>query len=109
MKHRIMPNGNLEITVDASERRTLRKRRRTDSDAFGTDETMLELFGSWIANSEFQWCQPEDIGALTAAPILCTYDGRDHIADAWGFMDYQLRSPQDDLLDTGRCEFQHAK
>ncbi len=108
MNHRIMENGNLKITVDAAERAALRELQAEDPDGYGRNQVMYYLFEPLLCNSELSWCDPEEIGALTDAPILCTRDENDNPTEAWGFMDYQLRSPQDDLLETGRAVFQHG-
>ena len=102
---------------------------------FGSDDFMFEVFERLIANSELDWAQPEYIGALTSAPILviwgeerpvtpgegpdyhyicgCWHD-RDGVlktwtrdpVQAWGFMNYGIRSPQEDLFNDGFVVFQ---
>ncbi len=58
--------------------------------------------------------QPEDIGALTDAPILAEVlevdeDGKPvEIARVWWFPQYELRNPWEDLARTGRVEFTEA-
>jgi hypothetical protein len=128
-------NGDLKIILDEGSRQELAALNHRDPDRFGCDCTMYEVFEHLLANSEFDWAQPEDIGALTDAPMLGTfgeaiavpldsenYCGRiagqwpdaDGVLRKWcepvlqvhGFMDYQLRSPQEDLLSDGFCVFQ---
>lgn len=130
----ILPNGDLKISADGEERARLRQRHDEAPDSFGSNDTLYEMFEPLIANSEYDWVAPEHIGALTAAPILgiygepiavpnggAGYDGRlagtweddqgllrdwiEPVQQAWGFMDYALRSPQDDLLEQGYSIF----
>lgn len=84
---------------------------------------------SLIANSELDWIRPEEIAALTSAPILgfrgdetelpedidslnvyitSSHDGKTYYApvtSAWGFMDYQVRSFLKELRDKGKAVF----
>jgi hypothetical protein len=106
---------------------------------FGSDDFMGEVFARLIANSELDWSRPEYIGALTDAPILVVYgndrplkEGEDpayHLiigrwpdpADgllktwtrdpvlAWGFMNYQIRCPQEDLFNDDFVIFQSGQ
>ena len=58
-----------------------------------------------ICNSELDWVAPEDIGALTSAPILGIRNPAGEVDAAWGFMDYAVRSFVDDLINTGKAIF----
>lgn len=82
-----------------------------------------------ICNSDLEWIQPKEIGALTSAPILgfrgeeaelpadvnpsyvrvtSHIDGKtfhEPVTAAWAFMDYQLRSFLKELRDKGRAVF----
>lgn len=107
MQAKIKKNGNLVITCTMEEQKELRRMQEEDPDAFKTNWTMDQVFESLIANSEYQWIAPETIGALTDAPIL----GIDHESadvDAWGFMDYAITSPQEELLKHRKCIFQNG-
>ena len=64
---------------------------------FGSDDVMHEFFEDFIANTEWEWLSPEDIGALTDAPILGIKDENDKVIEAYGFMDYAVRSLMSDL------------
>jgi hypothetical protein len=94
-----------------------------------TTEAEREALEQMIANSELKWIRPEEIGALTDAPILGLREqarelpkGKDPmyvhyvghwddknwyepVSAAWGFMDYQVRSFLTDLLNTGKAVF----
>lgn len=95
-----------------------------------TSRAEYEALESLICNSELEWIRPEEIGALTDAPILgirgdarkvpkrCKYPEHLHITSgdgkhtyyqpvtaAWGFMDYQVRSFLTDLRDKGKAVF----
>lgn len=105
MTYKILPNGNLRIDADQIE---MQAAREDLGDDFGRDGAMYDAFESLIGNSELDWGGPEEIGALTDAPILVIRGEDGGVEKAWGFMDYALRSPQDDLADQGYCIFQHG-
>lgn len=91
------------------------------------DKAMYELFEDLVANSELTWLNPCDTGDLTEAPMLGIlgdesiedvgpfgamhvgrWDGKDQyqpILQRWGYMEYAVRSPLEDLLETGECVF----
>lgn len=75
------------------------------SDAFSSDHNLFETFEWLTGNSEYEFVLPEETGDLTSAPLLGVRDEEGKIVQRWGFMDYQLRSPQDDLADAGKCQF----
>ncbi len=96
-------------------------------------EAMYTAFERLICNSELQWTDPEVHGDLTDAPILGIWGnerwvashrsgdgtvcvGADHtrevdpvqvvsVVERWGYMNYAVRDPVQDLVDTGRVEF----
>jgi hypothetical protein len=65
---------------------------------------------SLVCNSDLEWIQPHEIGALTDAPILGIVERDDHgtitrVIHAWGFEPYALRSFVSDLIDDGKATF----
>ncbi len=98
----------LILSVDAETQAALHNLRaelNTDgSDAFSSDNNLHEIFEWLTCNSEIEFVYPEETGDLTSAPLLGIRDEHGNIANRWGFMDYQLLSPQDELADFGRCE-----
>jgi hypothetical protein len=99
-------NGrNLVITVDSEDQKILRKIRDEAPDEFRSDNTLYECFEELICNSELQWVDPADTGDLTSAPMLGVLDESEEIVERWAFMDYQVRSPLEDLADSGRVVF----
>lgn len=125
MTYKILPNGNLRIEADQVE---MQAAKADLGDDFGSDRAMYDAFESLIGSSDLDWIRPEEIGALTDAPILGIrgedkplpeghaygyVTGRSEgvtyyapVLKAWAFMDYALRSPQDDLAEQGYCVFQ---
>jgi len=94
----------LILTVDEEERTELRAMREEDPDAFQTDATMYDALDDLVCNSDIDWGRAEEIGALTDAPILVVReDGK--IVEAYAFMDYQIKSVQDALVETGKAFF----
>jgi hypothetical protein len=51
------------------------------------------------------WIRPEEIDALTSAPILGFRDENENVVRVWGFMDYAVRSFLQDLVETGKAVF----
>jgi len=86
-----------------------------------SDAALHEFLEPLVANSELEWVSPEETGDLTAAPMLgvraSEQDRKDYtdeqdrkhyrppIIERWAYMDYQIRSPLEDLRDTGRVVF----
>ena len=137
MRHQILANGNLEIRIDEREQARLKMCREENPDGWDSNRAMYDELEPLTANSDLDWVRPEWIGALTDAPILGTFgetrevteaDGDyyrlagqwenaagelvrwlDPIEAVWWFEPYAVRSPQDDLADTGRCVFKKAQ
>jgi hypothetical protein len=106
--HNITPNGNLEITVDEELQKELQE---MDDGEIQADTTLHDVFEPLLSNSELTWTNPEDIGALTDAPILSDVmidDDEDVPEDAhfWYYDNYALRSPLEDLARDGKTVFQ---
>lgn len=61
----VLPDGNLKLmATDAA-----REEAYWFQD-LPEDEALWELTEGIICNSEFEWIQPEEIGALTSSPII---------------------------------------
>jgi len=129
MKAHLLHNGNLKITVDAEERKLLRQTRHEDPDHFQSDVFMHDWFEGFIGNSEYDWARPEYCGALTDAPMLAIFGEETQVPEGvdtsmiahtgywegshwynpvekcWGFMDYQVISVQEQLLEHGYAVF----
>ncbi len=114
MHTQIEPNGNLTFimpagTVDDIE--NLMARHGGNDEAFLVD--LLDTFG-FSGNAQFTSILPEDVGALTCAPMLS--DDVDYLedgsravrGDVWWYPDYQLRHFGEVLLRDGRVTFTKA-
>jgi hypothetical protein len=128
------PHGNLVLSVTPEEREHIRE-MVADHGCDYCRNCECDALEPLIANSELEWVRPEEIAALTDAPILGirgdetpvpdNCDTRDlHIVgrwenrktgklttfyepveNAWGYMDYQVRSFLQDLIETGTATF----
>ncbi len=105
MKAHITHDGDLKITVDSEERKLLRQSKHEEPDKFDSDNFMHELFEGFIGNSEYDWVEPEHCGALTSAPLIGVYGEEIQVEKVWGFMDYQIVSVQEQLLQCGYAVF----
>lgn len=114
-----LPDGDLLLKVNPASQKELQELRdelnEDGSDRFSSDNTLGDIFENLFGNSDLQWIYPEEIGALTAAPIIgikeLVHGGllgeeAERIVGAWGFMDYQVRALQDDLLTKGVARLQ---
>jgi hypothetical protein len=93
----------------------------------GQDDAEIEALDHLTSNSELQWIDPADTGALTDAPILGILGDESHrehgpfgnvpcgkdadgalyqpILERWGFEPYQVRSFITDLIVDGKAVF----
>ena len=77
-------DNSLIITLDIEDigikvLREIKENCSDDFDDFSSDSVMYDFFEEFIANSEWEWIAPEEIGALTSAPILGIRDEEDKI------------------------------
>ena len=111
MTHKILANGNLEISVDIPEQQSL-KFEQENNPSFPSDDFMYDLLEPLTCNSELEWIQPEEISALTSAPILGTRNdigtSQDNVDKVWWFPNYAVRNVQQDLADYGVAIFQRV-
>jgi hypothetical protein len=113
MKYYLDQNKNLVITADDEDRaelQALKNQCEEDDENFVSDRVMEDILEPLLCNSELEWSRPELIGALTSAPILAISGSEDEndeapILKAWGYMDYQIRAVQEDLLEYGKAVF----
>jgi hypothetical protein len=100
--------SRLTFRVNAGEQKELR-----ELPDIQTNQAMYDWFESIIANSDLIGIDPSDTGDLTSAPMLGLVkhyeNGAERILERWAFMDYQLRSPLEDLRDKGICVFVGGK
>jgi len=76
----------------------------------GSDEVFCELLEDFFQNG-WSWVLPEQVGALTSAPIVSdeiSYDDNgdiDHIGVIWWFPEYETRCPVRELIENGEVVF----
>ena len=84
-----------------------------DGESIDSDEFMYDLLEYHTCNG-WDWVRPEEIGALTAAPIISDNVERDdhghisNISSVYAFMAYQVRSVAGDLLKYGYADWVYA-
>jgi len=99
---------NLVITADADDQKHLRAQWEEEvagDDSIGHDAFMYDQLGDLLANSEYDWVNPEECGDLTSAPMLGIREEDGSVIKRWAFMDYQVRCVMEDLMDKGQCIF----
>lgn len=102
-------NGNLMISLTPEGRAAVEaaaeQGQNTDSTHF-----IHDLF-EWQVCNGWEWIAPEEIGALTDAPILSDSADRDEqgrltkIGKVYWFPNYQIESAVQTLYDTGTVTF----
>lgn len=107
----ILPNGDLKITANNEARRMIADGARSYG-YNGAEQVVGELL-----HELYEFVRPEDIGALTDAPILCgsddcyyADDGEFTLHDAgnvpvYWFPDYCIRDPWEELRSKGYVIF----
>lgn len=93
----------LTLTVDKEEQQRLGQLHKELGDHFHSDRAYMNWFENFIANSEFYWSCGEI--PLTSCPCLVRRDEDYNITEAFGFMDYQVRSILQDLQEYGKVFF----
>ncbi len=105
------PNGDLIIAI--SDQNELQEIKDAIAGGDTSDDAMYDVFEHLIANG-YSWVAPEQIGALTDAPILTDSpsldDGSiDPQGKIWWYPQYETRSPLEDIAETGKTTFTLAK
>ncbi len=130
MKYEINPAGD-RLTVSIDEEEVAELKEKIEEHEFpDSDDFMYDVFEPLVCNSELTWISPEYTGDITDAPMLGILgepqpgkegDGRhcgvwddangvtqawyEPVLKRWAFMDYQVRSPIQDLVKHGKVVF----
>lgn len=105
MNYEIIDRG-LRVTITDEEQQELKD---LSEEEISFDSTMYDLFDELTSNG-LMWVLPEDIGALTDAPMLSEASLDDDGtfpsgAVVYWYPNYQVRSPLHDLRDYGSVVF----
>jgi hypothetical protein len=115
MKFTITDAGNLLISTEAGDAEMLAdlySKNGEDDLAFMAD--LLEETG-WQPNGQLMAVNPEDIGALTEAPILTDDrtiedDGSTTVhGKVWWYPNYMVKNFATEMINTGKTEFTSAE
>lgn len=126
MKYQITKHA-LVMKIDGEERIALAAVHAIKPDEFDTEAFMTDLLEQMVTNDCFMWIGSEVTHDLTEAPMLALLGdeeesatggpglylvGRPHDAEhdhyqpvlfRWAFMNYQITTPQKDLLEKGEA------
>ena len=105
--------NTLTITATRDERRELKRRIKAIAKQQGwsidgaTCQEEYNVLDEITFDGELETIRPEDIGALTSAPILGVRNGPgdNKVSHAWAFKEYAVRSFVEDLIETGKAVF----
>ncbi len=85
MQIEILPNGNLKMFANnPTDRDLINQIIRQDGDTYKGEARFIEEF-----LPAYYQVKPEDVGALTDAPLIGKEEGKG--LEVWGFMDYQVK------------------
>ncbi len=78
--------------------------------AGNTQNALIDLLEHIIANSDIDWIRPEEIGAMTDAPIFGHIDRNDQgevvsVGDVWWYPNYMVSDPIEVLAERGTITF----
>jgi hypothetical protein len=114
MDYNILPNGNLEITCNRNDKPGLRDMlAKTHNDGILLAE-LLESTG-WQPNGRLHQISPEDVAALTDAPMLTddmTVEDDATVTvhgQVYWYPNYMVTNFMEELLNEGRTIFQRAE
>ena len=93
----IKTKNGLKITIDNTDKKFLSEIKEDNHNRLCTRTSEIEFFEPHLCNSDYEWINPEDIAALTSAPILGIKDENDEVIEAYGYMDYQVYSMLEEL------------
>lgn len=117
MKYEISDDkAKLTLIADECDLEALRQMKAEPQyeNQFDCDLWLCDFLEPLLCNSELEWIEPHETGDLTDAPMIGIYQGDDELPEAfdgrrvhsrWAFMDYQVISVQQRLLDTGKAVF----
>jgi hypothetical protein len=105
-------SGRLRIVLTPNGRQEL-QRRLDNGDNIDAEATLYDLLEDHLCNG-WEWILPEELGALTSAPILsddCRRDDQGRLIEVrpvFWFPSYQILSPVNQLLNAGHVDFDRA-
>lgn len=106
-----LENGSiLEIRADAEDKARIQAimdngTDNGDSDILCRTATEWDFFESYLCNTEYNWVSADMTGDLTDAPMLGRLDEDGEVSHRWAFMDYQIKSLLEELLEHGKVQF----
>lgn len=101
MKFIINEHDNLIISIDDEEQQEL-----MNVDEIHSNRSLYDFFERLICNSEFEWIDAEEIGALTEAPIIGTRFEDGTVDRVWWFPSYASQSVLEVLCENKVIVFQ---
>ena len=105
-------SDRLRISLTSEGREELQDRLAAGIE-IDNDITLYDVLEHQLCNG-WEWIRPEELGALTAAPILSDDCERDedglltHVDVVYWYEPYQVRSPVGELVVNGHVDFQRA-
>ena len=105
-------NGNLHITLLPEAREDVQE--IASSQELTADNKLAEVI-EWHLGEGWSFISPEDIGALTDAPILSDdidydeYGKVRHVGAVYWYSEYEVKDPVAQLLENGFVDFAQVK
>lgn len=109
----IREKNGLKIKIDEKDRQFLAG-IKDENKGLNSDDALVEFMEPFLCNSEWEWVYPEEVGALTDAPLIgirCSEaeeekTGHIYYTEVYGFMDYQVKSLLQELWDNNEAFLQ---
>lgn len=113
----ILENGDLRLELESKEERQQLYRDLVDGNVLPFQPGLhlkapIDVERDWFSRLplKIKQLEPEEIGALTASPILGKFRMErwgtfKNITHVWWYPNYAIRGPLDDLLRDGFCIF----
>jgi len=102
MKHYFNPDrSKLIIEIDDEERADIINNYKD----LHSDSSLADFFEPLICNSELNWTSGNETGDLTDAPMLGILDEKGDFSERWAFMDYQIVSVLETLVNNKKVVF----
>ncbi len=97
----IKTEKGLKITIDETDKKFLSEVSEDNHHDLGSSAAEIEFFSPYLEDNDWDWIDPEEISALTSAPILGIRGEYDKVIEAYGYMDYAVYSMLEELETQG--------
>ena len=108
MRIKFLKDRSMVISATGPERKDFKAGLRLDRKNENSleDRRMETEILHWLSDMGYSHIGPEDVGALTSAPMVA--DDPENPTEVWAFMSYAVTSIPTELAEHGYAVFQHS-